>query len=198
MAIRLKTKWHESKRVHRGRRNRSRTKTLEDRAGVVGFNIWKVAQQVLRNMMEEEQFSFPHDRQVLEVMTELMAFLLQVVDRQVYGQIPEAQRGPFIVAIARHLANTYQTNALDMLGDGDYAGPFIETLNARAQEYAECAYGEDGPGYNFKRVLADHIATVMSAADNKWVLEWVMEIEAPEAVKQVRRLVGSALGIRPG
>lgn len=38
----------------------------------------------------------------------------------------------------------------------------------------------------------------MQAADNKWVLEYVMEIEAPEAVKVVTKAVGEVMGVKVG
>lgn len=197
MAIRLKTTWHQTKRVRGGRANRTRAKTVEDRASVVGFNIWKVAQQTIRHMMEEEEFNFARDEQVIGVVIELIAFLLQVVDRMVYGQLSEEDRAKLINATAKHLAETVANNQQDMFGEGDYITSFIETINARAQEYAQCTTDKNGPGHAFCRTVADHIADIMAEANNKWVLEWVMDIEVPEAVKLVKRLVGSAMGIKP-
>lgn len=197
MAIRMSTRWHQTKRVRKGKANRTREKTVEDRAGVVGFNIWKVAQQTVRHMMEEERFNFATDKQVVGVIIELLAFLLQVVDRMVYGQVSEQDRAKLINAAAKHLAETVANNQLDIFGEGDYITPFIDTLNARAKQYAECASDENGPGHAFRRTVADHIADIMAEADNKWVLEWVMDIEVPEALTLVKRLVSSAIGIKP-
>ncbi|MCK7576968.1 MAG: hypothetical protein MZV65_14735 [Chromatiales bacterium] len=42
MAIRMRTKWHT-----RG------PKSIEDRAGVVGFNIWKIANEAWKRMEKE-------------------------------------------------------------------------------------------------------------------------------------------------
>lgn len=197
MAIRLKTTWHQSKRIRKGKANRTVPKTMEDRASVVGFNVWKVVQQVIRNMMEEEEFRFANDRQTMGTVIELTAFLLQVIDRMVYDQISDEDRAKLINATAIHLAETVENNQTDIFGPGDYTKTFIQTLNDRASEYAECAYDESGPGHNFKRVLASHIAEILERPDNKWVLEWVMDIEAPKAVDHVRNLVGSALGVKP-
>ena len=196
MAIRLKTRWHESKRVRKGKRNVSTVKTIEDRASVVGFNIWKVVQQTLRNMMEEEEFSFKDDRQTFVLITEMLAFLVNIVDRMVYGQISEEDRGKLINTVAQHLGNTLHTNMMDTFGEGEYVQPFYELLNNRFGEYAECSYENGGPGFNFKRVAAAHIAEVMQQADNKWVLEWVMDIEIPKAVPMVQKLVAQSLGVK--
>lgn len=197
MAIRLKTTWHQSKRVRKGKANKTTAKTMSDRASVVGFNVWKVAQQAVRNMMEEEEFRFADDKQTMGTMLELIAFLLQVIDRMVYEQISDEDRAELINSTAKHLAETVANNQTDLFGPGDYIQGFVSILNDRAMEYAKCAYDNAGPGHNFKRVVASHIADILERPDNKWVLEWVMDVEAPKAVDAVKKLVASSLGLKP-
>jgi hypothetical protein len=36
----------------------------------------------------------------------------------------------------------------------------------------------------------------MQATDSKWVLEQVVDIEAPEAVKLIKKAVGEILGVK--
>ena len=197
MAIRLKTNWHHTKRSRKGRTNKERKKTIEDRAGVVGFNIWKVAQQTLRNMMEEEEFNFKSDQQTIGLIVEMVAFLITIVDRMVYGQLSEEDRAKLINATAKHLAQSVAENQFDLFGEGDYVQPFFNTLNERFGEYATCSYENGEPGHSFKRTVADHIADIMAEGDNKWVLEWVMDIEIPKAVPMIKKLVSSGLGVKP-
>lgn len=187
MAIRVKTKWQ-----------RKGPKTLSDRASVVGVTIWRVAHETGRHM-EKEEFRITSDSQYTALLTELIAFLLQVTDRIIYGQLSDADRATFINALGQHLARTMQSNMEEYLGPGEHTGPFIATLNARAQDYAEFDFTDNGPGYAFVRYLGEKISEVMATTDNKWVIEHVMEIEAPEAYKTVRRVVGEVLGVRvPG
>jgi len=196
MALRIKAKWHESKRVYKGRRNRSREKTIEDRAGVVAFNIWKVAQHVYRHM-DEEKFKFTTENQIIGTLTEWIAFLLAVIDRMVYGQLSEEDRAKLINTAAGHLARNMNENIADMAaGPGDYSGPFIHALNRRLPEYAECSYDNGEPGYAFKRLLGEKIGDVLAESDNKWVEEYVVDIEIPEAVKMIKGLVSANLGIK--
>ena len=196
MALRIKATWHESKRVHKGRRNRSREKTIEDRASVVAFNIWKVAQHVYRHM-DEEKFKFTTENQIVGTLTEWIAFLLAVVDRMVYGQLSEEDRATLINTAAGHLARNMNENIADMAaGPGDYSGPFIDSLNRRLPEYAECSYENGEPGYAFKRLLGEKIGDTLAESDNKWVEEYVVDIEIPEALKMIKRLVSANLGIR--
>lgn len=198
MALRIKTKWHESKRVHKGKRNRSQKKTLNDRAGVIAFNVWKVSQHHYNNL-RGEGFRYATEEQGMGTLLEFLAFLLQVVDRMVYGQVPEEERPGFINEVASNLIRNLQANREDLLGPGEYTKPFIELLNKRSEEYASCTYENGEPGYGFKMVLANHIEDLLSKdndANNKWALEHVLEIEIPDAIKVLKGIIASTLGIK--
>jgi hypothetical protein len=184
MAIRMHTKWQSGG-----------SKTIEDRAGVVGFNIWKIAKETWVRM-EREGFRAGEDRQLTAVITEMIAFLVQISDRLVYGQLSEEDRLRFINALGKHLAHTMQTNMLDMFGPGDYMKPFIDTLNDRAADYAEFEFANFYPSYGFLRYLGEKMSEAMAGTDNKWVIEHVIEIEAPEAMKPIRKLIGEVLGVK--
>ena len=184
MAVRIKTKFR-----------RSGPKSPEDRAGVVAVGIWKVAQDAFRRMGKED-FNFASEDQVTAFITEFVAFLVQAADRMVYGKIPETDRNAFINALGRHVAHTFQESQADFKGAGDHASAFIKVLNTRLIEYAEFDYDTKGPSYGMLRYLGDRVAAVMAMADNKWVLEWVMEIVAPEALRAVKKAVGEVMGIK--
>lgn len=193
MAIRVKTRWHRSKRSGV---QPDKPKTLVDLAGVVAFNLWKIAQEAFRRM-EKEGFRFREDAQVTGFVTEFIAYLSHVVDRMVHGRIDDAQRAEFMNALVKHLAHTMAENQRELLGPGDYLAAFIEAVNARFDQYAECAYSDaTGPSFEMTRGLAQQIAAIMQATDDRWVLEQVMDIEAPEAVKTLRRVVQDVLGMK--
>lgn len=195
MAVRMKTRWHRSGRNRRDGESRDPEKSAEDLAGVIAFNIWKLARETFHHM-DKEGFRF-EDRQVIGVIMEMIAFLIQVADRIVYGKISDDDRARFINSLARTLARTIQGNQEDLFGPGDYVAPFVVVLNDRFSHYAECSYDDrEGPGYAFRRYLGEKVAEVMAGTDNKWVIEHVMEIEAPEAVKNIRRLVTDVMGLR--
>lgn len=196
MAVRIKTRWHRSGRSRRNMEAGSREKTMDELAGVVAFNIWKISQNLFSSM-EKEGFRFGKDEQAIGVIVETVAFLLQVADRMVYEYFSDDERREFVTSAAKHLGQTLQTNQMDLHGPGDYLNPFIDTLNQRFAEYAECSFDQkDGPGYAFKRVLGDKVSQVMTATDAKWVVEHVMEIEVPEAIKTTMRLVTDVMGLR--
>ena len=171
-------------------------RTLADRAGVIGANVWKISLEIFKHM-EKEGFRFGSDRLVTDVIAEFIAFLVQLVDRAVYGKLSEADRATLIGELARHLAATMENNQLDLLGPGEYRKPFIDLLNARFEEYAgfECPGGE--PGYPCLRFFAAMVSDVMASSGNKWVGEQMMEIEAPEMVRLIKKLVDQTVNTAP-
>jgi len=196
MAIRIKSKWHRSKRSRRNIEGSSKPKTLEDLSSVIAFNLWRIAHEAFRNLRKED-YEFKDEQQVTAVIVEVMAFLVQVVDRTVYGKIDETERGPFINAMVRNLGETLQANMVELRGEADYIKPFNETLNSRFAEYAECPYSTDeGEGFAFRRLLGEKVAEQMAATDNRWIVEQIMDVEAPPAMKNLQRLVIDVLGLR--
>ncbi len=199
MAVRLKTRWHRSKRSERNREGSRKEKTLEDLSGVMAFNIWKLAKETFLRM-EKENFRFREDTQAIDVVSELCIFMLHIVDRMIYDNVPEEQRGPLINGIAMDLAKSVETNQIELLGADDPAGKYMETfiekLNERLSNYAECGFDDEGPAYDFKRVLAQNISEIMAVTDNKWVIEQVIDIEAPELIERIQPVVRDVLGLR--
>ena len=163
-------------------------RTLAERAGVIGANVWKIALEVFKHM-EKEGFRFGSDRLVTDVLTEFIAFQVQLADRAVYGRLSEAERAGLVGEVVRHLAATMETNQRDLFGPGEYRKGFIDRLNARFAEYAGFEYAGEEPGYPCLRFFAARVADVMAEGDNKWVVEQMMDIEAPEIVRAVRKLV---------
>ena len=173
----VKTRWR-----------RKGPRTLAERAGVIGANVWKIALEIFKHM-EKEGFRFGSDRLTTDVIAELIAFQVQLLDRAVYGKLEEAERAALIGEVVRHLAATMENNQLDLFGPGEYRKPFVDALNARFEEYAgfECPGGE--PGYPSLRFFATRVSDAMAEGDNKWVVEQMMDLEAPEMVRLVRKLV---------
>jgi hypothetical protein len=182
----VKTRW----------RKKGAPRTLADRAGVIGANIWKIALEIFRHM-EKEEFRFGADRLVTDVMAEFIAFSVQLVDRAAYGRMSDADRAILIGETARHLAATMENNQLDLLGPGDYRKAFIDLLNARFEDYAGFEYPGGEPGFPCLRYFAVKVSDAMAGSGNKWVIEQIMDIEAPEMVRLIRKLVDQTLPAVP-
>jgi hypothetical protein len=123
------------------------------------------------------------------VLTEFIAFLVQLVDRAVYGKLSDAERASLIGEVVGHLAATMENNQLDLFGPGEYRKPFIDALNARFGEYAVFDYRGGEPGYPCLRFFATRVADAMAEGDNKWVVEQMIDIETPEMVRLVGKLI---------
>ncbi|HHI92590.1 MAG TPA: hypothetical protein ENK04_03600 [Gammaproteobacteria bacterium] len=188
MAVRIRTRWHRSQRSERNREGSQRAKTQENLCSVAAINIWKLAKEAFTHM-EKENFRFREDTQAIDVIAEFCIFLLHIADRMIYGKLSEEARESLVNGIAKEIAATIEGNQIDLLGPGDYKALFIDRLNERLANYAECGFDENGPAYDFLRYLAQNIADIMSLSDDKWVLEQVMDIEAPELVQRFQPVV---------
>jgi hypothetical protein len=180
-------------------KTRWRTKgarTLADRAGVIGANVWKISLEIFRHM-EREGFRFGSDRMATDVLCECVAFLVQLADRSVHGRLDDTDRATLIGEVARHLAATVENNQLDLFGPGEYRKPFIDLLNARFEDYATFEYAGGDPGFSCLRYFAVKVSEAMAEGDNKWVVEQVMEIEAPEMVRAMKKLVDHTVDAAP-
>jgi len=171
-------------------------RTLAERAGVIGANVWKISLEIFKHM-EKEEFRFGSDRLVTDVMAEFIAFLVQLADRAVYGRLSDADRATLIGETARHLAATMENNQLDLLGAGEYRKPFIDLLNARFEEYAGFDYSGGEQGFPCLRFFAAKVSDAMAASANKWVIEQIMDIEAPEMVRLIKKLVDQTVNTAP-
>jgi len=171
-------------------------RTLAERAGVIGANVWKISLEIFKHM-EKEEFRFGSDRLVTDVMAEFIAFLVQLADRAVYGRLSDADRATLIGETAHHLAATMENNQLDLFGPGEYRKPFIDLLNARFEEYAGFDYPGGEPGFPCLRFFAAKVSDAMAASANKWVIEQIMDIEAPEMVRLIKKLVDQTVNTAP-
>ncbi|MCW8829777.1 MAG: hypothetical protein OQK94_12095 [Gammaproteobacteria bacterium] len=174
---RIRTRWHKS----------SKPKDPETVAGAMGMNIWKMASGTA-NKMYSEGFNFKSNSQLLDIIGEFSIFLLQLCDRIAYEDLDETQRQRFTQALASHLINTMVENQVEEL-KGEAAGyqqAFIEKLNHHLEGYSEFAVSNGEPSYQMLRYFGTLCDEVMGGSDNKWVIEHVMEVEAPPFIRQVR------------
>lgn len=181
---RIRSRWH----------NKSTPKSPETIAGAMGMNIWKLASGTA-NKMYSEGFNFKSNAQLLDTIGEFSVFMLQIADRIAFDELDAEQRQRFTQALAGHLINTMVENQVEELGgDADaYREAFIEKLNHHLEGYAEFAVSEGEPSYPMLRYFGTLCDEVMGGKDNKWVIEHVMEVEAPPFIKQLKETMGNLL-----
>ena len=74
------------------------------------------------------------------------------------------------------------------------ARPFVEMLNERLDDYARFGFDEGEPGFDALRYFGDRVMRSMGVSQtNRWVMDHVMEISAPELFEKVARSVDNLL-----
>lgn len=177
MALRIKSHWQDE----------DRERSLPEIASALAFIAWRIALDKAINL-HCERFVYRDDAQRLAVIQEYLVFLIQIADRLSHGDLDDEDRRVLITAFAKKLFEHVQDNSQDLLGPGNYGGPFIALLNARSGDYAEYQLADDGPSYPFLRHLGYEIQTLMGKEEeNRWVIDQVMDKDGWEAYKTFAR-----------
>ncbi len=184
MKMRIRNKW----------RDKNRGRSLEDNATSLAYGIWQIALTAAKNLHAED-FVYESDEQRIAVIAEYTIFLVHVADRLAFEKMEEQNRRNFVVALARKTARHYQRNVEDIMGRGDYRSGYIERLNARVRDYSETPFMDGSPGYECRRYLGEQIQDVMGMTQiNRWVIQQVMDVDAPEAVRHLQTAMDNLLG----
>lgn len=179
MALRIKSHWH----------NQASQKSLEEIAGAIAFIAWKIAVDKAINLHGED-FIYESDTQRLGVISEYLAFQVQITDRLANKLLADDKRKNLITTLALRLADYFADNCTEIFGRGNYHTPFTQQLNARSAEYAELGFTEEGPSYPFMRHLGYEIQRLMGdRQENRWVIDQVMDTDGPDASRQIKRAV---------
>ena len=181
--MRIRSKWSA----------KNRDRSPEEIAGVVGFIAWRICTEAV---LELENNNFQTDTQVqrLAIIWEFAAFLIHVTDRMMYDRMDEEERAVFISAMAKAMAQTMQDNMEDYLGNGFYKPDLINTLNVRMNEYSKFGYSdESGPSFPMLRYFGECVTAVMGERQKKWITTQIIDIEAPDAIKTLKRGIASLL-----
>lgn len=182
MRIRIKTKWSKEEREV----------SVEDAVSVLAFNSWKIGMQTLLEI-ENEEFQIDSQQQRIDVLEEIMAFMVQALDRLVFNSLSSEDRGVLISMYAKKLADHVQDNARDFSGPGDYRTPFIDKLNARFEGYADTKWDEtrDEPSFSMGRVFGTNISNVLGPKDKKWALDYIQQVLMPEFFALFKKTINS-------
>ncbi len=182
MRIRIKTKWSKEEREV----------SVEDAVSVLAFNSWKIGMQTLLEI-ENEDFQIDTQQQRIAVIEEIMAFMIQALDRIVHSTISDEDRGALISMYAKKVADHVQDNARDFSGPGDYRTPFIDKLNQRFEDYSDTKWNEDKhePGFSMGREFGTNISDVLGPKDRKWALDYIQQVLMPEFYGLFKKTVKS-------
>ena len=174
-------------------------KTATEIAGAAAFIVFRIAQNALKNM-RNARFELPAGPVYFAFLAEFLAFLTLCADRIAHGRGDEGWRVEFTTALANRVGTYLADNEADLLGaqtPDEIKRRFVALVNARAADYADCRWGDDGPDYGFLRCLGHRVAEVMERHETTWAVSQVIDSEAPEAVELLRRAMAGLLDTTP-
>ena len=127
------------------------------------------------------------------IIAEMGAFILHITDRMLSERVDEERRTALIGAAGVKLGEFMETNIHDLVNDEtdkrDYQGEFLDFLNRRTEDYETFDFPPDEPNYAIKRYLANVMRERMEAHDQTWIIDQVIEFQAPEAIENVTKLI---------
>ena len=166
--------------------NLQRSRSTSDTGSALAVSLWKLAGESLLSL-ENEGFETSSRAQRLDVMVEFLAYELHVLDRVAYNHLSSDRRSKLIKATADKLIDIVSDNREDVQAGNNHSTEFVNLLNTRSAEYADCGFHPDGPGFTLRRLLGGFVQKVMGEKDRKWVPEYVQDIEAPKLYTQLNR-----------
>lgn len=180
--MRVKKKWFKDEKP----------RSLEDNAGVIAFHCWQIAVERIK-AMEGEGFFINLPEATIAVISEYMAFLIHITDRRSYTLLEPSQREKFMSAMANKLIDILEDNCRDAKTAFVNRQTLVTLFNKRFGNYAEMPFDGDHPSYSMYRYLGHNIAQSLGQEHQKWVVERVIDVEAPAAVELLKRTLGRFL-----
>jgi hypothetical protein len=179
MALRVKTVWF---------RKEAGARPPAEVATVLASTVWRLADNAVSALSKADYDILTAERGV-QVIGEMIAFLVHMADRMVHGRIPEPERAALVQATGTRVAELMAENVRAMVGDDgfDYRANFVEFLNRRSADYATFEFDPARPSFAVMRYLGLAIRERMTAPDQHWVADQVMEFAAPEALGTLKK-----------
>ena len=162
--------------------------------------VWRAGDNRLKNL-RKGGFEIAAGPAYVDILAELLVFLVVVADRIAYRHDAGAWRTGFTAALALRVGDLLQDSFDDLLGPAPgrgYKARFIDLLNERASEYAQYEYRDDGPEFAFLRHFGNRLTEAMpDEFDRRWALDQAMTVEGPECVEIVEKAMRGVLGKEP-
>ncbi|SMN02061.1 hypothetical protein SPONN_422 [uncultured Candidatus Thioglobus sp.] len=105
------------------------------------------------------------------------------------------QRQELINKLAKQSAFYYQENKSERIGEGNHWKAFVNTYNQRSQDYSDYDFINNEPDYHFLRYFAEKVKLAMTDVDEKWIVQQMIEIQAPKAFKKISSSVDDLVSV---
>lgn len=180
--IRIKTTWF--------RKDAGRAE--DETASVLALTFWKMASKAVDDISKAD-YDIVNPGRGFGIIAEMGAFILHITDRMLSERVDEERRTALIGAAGVKLGEFMETNIHDLVNDEtdkrDYQGEFLDFLNRRTEDYETFDFPPGEPNYAIKRYLANVMRERMEAHDQTWIIDQIIEFQAPEAIENVTKLI---------
>ena len=181
-------------RVNKRWNQKSRPRSIAQMSNVIAAAIWKLASQVVLNL-ENENFETTTQGQRLDVIDELVIFLVHMADRHIFEQTGTENRSQFVSVLVKDLARMLEESRSDVDQIGDHKSAFIEKTNLRCAEYGGYRFSlEAGASFAMRCLLGAYVMEMMGARDNKWIPDYIIGREAPTIEATLRQTLVGLVG----
>lgn len=179
--IRVKTNWFREGDEPRG---------PQEQASAFAITLWKLADKAVINLSNAD-YDIITPQRGFTLLAELIAYMVQIVDRMVHGRIDDEERAELIGALGVKMAEILESNIHDVMNDHGhpYVDAILNKFNQRWNDYASFDFDPENPDFQVKRYLANCIREVMEARDQSWIADQIIEIEAPAFIGPIRKQV---------
>lgn len=183
--IRVKTNWF---------RKDDGPRASDETATVIASIIWRLADRAVINLSTADYDIITPERG-FRILGELIAFMVHQTDRMLFGHMEEATRSEVIQGLGKRMAEIMEKNIHETVGnDGfDYQSNFIDMLNRRAGDYATFEFNPDQPNFQVLRFLGSCLRDLMLERDQPWVIDQIIELEAPAMTEILKKTVDGLL-----
>ncbi len=163
-------------------------------ANAVASTVWKLAANVVLNL-ENENFETQTQAQRIDVMEEIVCYLVHVCDRWIYTRADESARTEFVSALVGDLARLLEDSRVDVQGEGEYRSAFIDKINQRSGEYARYTFDDEGASFAMRCKLGDRVQAGMGERDQRWIPDYIVGREAPEIESALKRSLSGLVAL---
>ncbi len=172
--------------------NQAGAKSIAQMANAIAATIWKLSAEVLLNL-ENENFETSTQQHRIDIMEEIICYLVHYSDRWIYTRASEPQRDEFVTVLVKDLARMLEDSRFDVQGKGSYQALFFDKVNLRSGDFSSYAYNdEEGAGFAMRCRLGEYMRASLGERDGKWIPDYIVGREAPQIESSLKR---SLLGL---
>ena len=183
--VRVKKNWNQD----------SASRTLPQMANAIGATIWKLAANVLLNL-ENDNFETTTQGQRVDILEEVVCFLVHFCDRWLYPQADQEQRTEFISCLVKDMARMLEDSRIDVQGEAEYQVAFIDKLNQRSKDYASFSFSEEeGASFAMRCRFGAYLQETMGTRDNRWIPDTIVGREAPEIETALKKSLAGLVSL---